>query len=150
MQPEFIVVPTIFGVFAFVVWTIATNARRAKVAQIVADLHGKVLEKCSGSSELMGYVQSDSGRRFLELAATSHANPAGRVLNAVQAGLILSLIGGASILVSNFHHDLDVRESFVTLGALVLAGGLGFLISAGVSYLMCKSWGLLQPGESSH
>jgi hypothetical protein len=143
MMPEVVIVPTIFGVFGFIVWTITTNIRRAKVAHIVADLHGKVLEKCSANQELMGYVQSDAGRRFLETAAESQANPTSRILNAVQAGTILSLLGGAGIIVSNLHRDVDVREFFVTLGWLVLSVGLGFLVSAGISYGLCKSWGLL-------
>jgi hypothetical protein len=148
MQPEFVVVPTIFGVFGFIVWTITTNIRRAKVAHVVADMHGKVLEKCSANQELMGYVQSEAGRRFLESAADSQANPTSRILNAVQAGTILSLLGGASIIVSNLHRDADVREFFVTLGWLILALGLGFLVSAGVSYGLCRSWGLMNRAEA--
>src|SRR5258708_7218124 len=104
MQPEIVIVPTIFGVFGFIVWTITTNIRRAKVAHVVADLHGKVLEKCSANQELMGYVQSDAGRRFMESATDGQTNPTYRILNAIQAGVILSLLGGASIVVSNFHY----------------------------------------------
>lgn len=147
MQPEIVVVPTIFGAIGFIVWTITTNIRRSKVASVVADLHGKVLERCSANQELMGYVQSDAGRRFLESAADGQANPTSRVLNAVQAGVILSLLGGASIVVSNFHQEVDAREFFVTLGWLVMSVGLGFLISAFVSYALCKSWGLLNRGD---
>jgi hypothetical protein len=143
MMPEVVIVPTVFGVFGFIVWTITTNIRRAKVAHIIADLHGKVLEKCSANQELMGYVQSDAGRRFLESAADNQTNPTTRILNAVQAGTILSLLGVASIIISNFHHDVLNQEFFLTLGWLVLALGLGFLISAAVSWGLCKSWGLL-------
>lgn len=143
MMPEVIIVPTIFGVFAFIVWTITTNIRRAKVAGIVANLHGQVLEKCSASQELMGYVQSEAGRRFLESTAVGQANPAGRVLNAVQGGTILALVGGAVMAVNNMHRDPDVREFFMTAGALLLAAGIGFLASAAISYVLCKSWGLI-------
>ena len=86
MESEIVIVPVIFGAFSFVVWTITTNIRRAKTARIVADLHGKVLEKCAGSQELMGYVQSDAGRRFLESAASGQANPAGARKLRSQAG----------------------------------------------------------------
>ena len=149
MQSEIVIVPTIFGVIGFVVWTITTNIRRAKVAHVVADLHAKVLERCSANQELMGYVQSDAGRRFLESATDSQTNPTSRILNAVQAGTILSLLGAAAIMVSNFHHDIEAREFFITLGWLVLAVGLGFLVSAGVSWVLCKSWGLLNRADVS-
>jgi hypothetical protein len=148
MQPEFVVVPVIFGAFAFIVWTITTNIRRAKVAGIVADMHSKILEKCSASQELMGYVQSDAGRRFLESTAINQSNPAGRVLNAVQIGTILALLGGAIMMINNMHRDSDVREFFMTVGALSLAAGLGFLISAALSYVLCKSWGLISQADA--
>jgi hypothetical protein len=148
MESEIVIVPVIFGAFSFVVWTIATNIRRAKTARIVADLHGKVLEKCSASQELMGYVQSDAGRRFLESAASGQANPSARILSAVQAGTILALLGGAFVAVSNLHHDVDAKELLVTFGYLVTALGLGFLVSAAISYFLCKSWGLLAQAEA--
>jgi hypothetical protein len=148
MESEIVIVPVIFGAFSFVVWTIATNIRRAKTARIVADLHGKVLEKCSASQELMGYVQSDAGRRFLESAASGQANPSARILSAVQAGTILALLGGAFVAVSNLHHDVDAKELLVTFGYLVTALGFGFLVSAAISYFLCKSWGLLAQAEA--
>ena len=148
MMPEVVIIPVIFGVFGWIVWTITTNIRRAKMARIVADLHGKVLEKCSASQELMGYVQSDAGRRFLESAATSHANPTSRILNAVQAGTILSMLGGAAIAVSRWYREVEAQEFLMTLGYLVMALGVGFLISAAISYVLCKSWGLLRPDEA--
>jgi hypothetical protein len=148
VMPEVVIVPVIFGVFAFIVWTITTNIRRAKTARIVADLHAKVLEKCAGSQELMGYVQSDAGRRFLESAANGQPNSVVRILNAIQGGTILSLLGGAFIIVSQMHHDIDAREILITFGYLVMAVGLGFLVSAAISYLLCKSWGLLNQSEA--
>jgi hypothetical protein len=148
MEPEIVIIPTIFGVFGWITWTITTNIRRAKTARIVADLHGKVLEKCSASQELMSYVQSDAGRRFLESAADNQANPTARILNAVQAGTILSLVGAGSIMVATLRHEYVTQELFATLGYLVLALGLGFLVSAGISYFLCKSWGLLNKTEA--
>jgi hypothetical protein len=147
-MPEVVIVPVIFGVFGFIVWTITTNIRRSKTARIIADLHGKVLEKCASSQELMGYVQSDAGRRFLESAANGQSNSAVRILNAVQAGTIFSLVGGAFIIASQTHRDIDAREILVTFGFLVTALGLGFLVSAAISYFLCKSWGLLNQSEA--
>jgi len=43
--------------------------------------------------------RSQSGRRFLESATTSEANPSGRILNAIQAGAIAALAGGAMLIV---------------------------------------------------
>jgi hypothetical protein len=148
MQTEIIVIPTIFGALSGIVWTIATNIRRAKTARVVAEMHAKLLEKCATNQELLSYMQSDAGRRFLESATNEQANPPARILNAVQCGTILSLLGGAFIMVSHSYHDSDAQESLVTIGYLVLALGLGFLISSVFSYALCRSWGLLQPGDA--
>ena len=87
-MPE-VVVAIIFGVFGWVVWVITTNIRRSKAARAVADLHAKLLDRCSSNNELLMYLESESGRPFLELASTSGATPFTRILNAVQAGIVL-------------------------------------------------------------
>ena len=66
-MPE-VVVAIIFGVFGWVVWVITTNIRRSKAARAVADLHAKLLDRCSSNNELLMYLESESGRRFLEVS----------------------------------------------------------------------------------
>jgi hypothetical protein len=138
---------TIFGVFGWIVWTIATNIRRSKATRVVAELHTKLLDKCAASQELLGYLESEAGRRFLESASTSETNPASRILNALQGGAIILLVGVALLIVrSNVGHN-DFQQFLLVSGAIAVAIGLGFLISAVASYLLCKSWGILTPAQ---
>lgn len=148
MNDDVVIVPTIFGVFGWIVWTISTNIRRSKTAREIADLHAKLLDKFAASQELQNYIESDAGRRFLESASTGYANPSGRILNAVQAGTILSLVGLAGLLVRATLQDTDLRQFLIVAGSIVLAIGIGFLVSALISYGLCKSWGLLNRIEA--
>ena len=147
MHDDIFIVPTIFFTFGWVVWTIATNIRRSKTARAVADLHSRVLDKCAATQDLLAYLESDSGRKFLESAGTDTANPSNRILNALQAGFILALVGGAFLTVRTAPIDPDAQQVLLVLGAVALAIGIGFLLSAAMSYLLCKNWGLLNPAQ---
>ena len=65
-------------------------------------MHNKLLERFAGTNELLAYVQSSPGRRFLEAAPNpcggrSRGPPIGaplsRILWSVQAGIVL-VVGG--------------------------------------------------------
>jgi hypothetical protein len=142
---EVLTVGIIFGMVSWVTWVIATNIRRGHSARAVAALHSKLLDKVTSNQELLAYVESDAGRRFLESSTTSGANPSGRILNAVQAGAITALAGTAMLIVrTEERFDMDGREVLVVCGAILLAIGIGFLVSACISYVLCRSWGLFR------
>ena len=80
----------------------------------------------------------------MKSAPIERASPFGRILGSIQAGVILTLGGLALYLVRN-HVPGDSGEDFglMFLGALGIAVGLGFLISAAASFWLSKSWGLI-------
>ena len=141
------IVGIIFGMFSWVTWVIATNIRRGHVSRQVAQLHSKLLDRCASNQDLLSYLESEPGRQFLESSSTTSANPSGRILNAVQFGAIFSLVGGALLIVHTGWTDEDARQASVIFGSVALAAGLGFLISAAISFMLCKSWGLLRTAD---
>lgn len=142
---EVLTVAIVFGMVGWVTWVIANAIRRGHTARGVADLHSKLLDKCTSNTELLSYLESQSGRRFLESTTTNEANPPGRILNAIQAGAIAALAGGAMLIVRTVEHvDWDGGEFLVVFGSVLLAIGLGFLVSAAISYVLCRSWGLFR------
>ena len=145
MDDGFLVPLVIFGTGGWVCWTISTNIRRSHAARAVAELHSKLLDKCAASQDLMAYIESDAGRKFLESASTENANPTGRILNAIQAGAIALFIGIAELIVRMVVLNTDEDRFLLVSGAIALAVGIGFLISAAMSFVLCKSWGLLTP-----
>lgn len=130
------------------VWVVSTNVRRRQATEKMAELHLKLLDRCANSDELLRYLESEAGRKFLDYAAVETSNPTGRIMGAIQAGLIFSLLGGAGLLVRQQMNNLDGREGILIISAGALAIGIGFLISSIASYVLSKSWGLLRPANS--
>jgi hypothetical protein len=146
VSPIFIPI-SLFVALCWIVWTIATNLRRTRVARLVADTHARVLDKCAAGNEMISYLESEAARKFLDSAATETANPAGRILNAFQTGIILTLVGIAGFLLRLANFERDADRFLLVVGAIAFAVGVGFLISAATSLFLCRSWGLLVPAE---
>jgi hypothetical protein len=148
MSSDVPIVATIFGTFGWVVYTISTNIRRAHASRAVADLHVKLLDKCAASQDLVAYLESGPGQKFMESAGTEGSQPWMRILSAMQAGFVLSFVGIAELIVRNSEHNFDTSEFLLISGAIALAIGVGFLISAITSFALSKSWGLLTPAQA--
>ena len=148
MNPDIVVAISLPGLFGWMAWVIFSNIRRYKIARYQAEVHSKLLEKFGRSEELLAYLESDAGKRFLESASIEQArtNPFARILGAVQAGLILTLAGIALLFLRS--RVPDAAEGFLVCGALAVAIGVGFVLSAGASYALSKSFGLL-PGTAA-
>ena len=102
-------------------------------------LHRAVIEKFSSAADFAAFMQSPAGQRFImELAA--HQAPARAVIAAIQKGIVLVLLGGGVCWVGA---RLESKAEVVAIGMLLLCVGAGVLISAGISYRLSKSWGLL-------
>jgi len=143
-----LVVAVVFGTFGWIVYTISTNIRKAKTSRLLAEFHSKLLDRFSATQELVTYLETTAGRNFLDFAAKDGSQPWSRVLGAIQAGCVLSLVGAAELIVRGFERNEDVAEFLLITGAIALAIGVGFLISAATAFLLSKSYGLLTPSES--
>ena len=112
MSSDVPIAATVFGTFAWVVYTISTNIRKAHAARAVADLHSKLLDKCAASQDLIAYLESSSGRQFLESAGAAVSQPWSRILGAMQAGFVLSLVGVAELIVAAWSQTPTLPNSF--------------------------------------
>jgi hypothetical protein len=141
MRGEVVVFPILFGTFGFIAWIILSSIRRYKTAKLQAEVQTKLLEKFGSGQELLAYVQSDAGKQFLDSLTMEQRTPYGRILGATQAGVILVLVGlGLLFLRARVP---GAEEGFLVSGTLVLSLGVGFGLSATLSYLLSKSFGLL-------
>jgi hypothetical protein len=132
------------GMFFAIGWMVkivSNNRRMWKFANLQAEMQAKVLEKLEGSQQIGEYLQSDAGQRLLESANIEPANPYGKILGSIQAGVILTLVGAAVLYLRG--QIPEAQEAFAFLGAVGVALGFGFVISAGVAWMLSKSWGLI-------
>ena len=134
----------VFGGAVAIFWVVFSTIRRLKVARVQADVHSRLLDKVGTSQEFLTFLDSESGKQLVASIGIEQPsrNPYNRILASVQAGVILVCVSIAMLIIGvNF---LDVAEGFKIVGSLGLALGIGFLISAGLSYRLSKSFGLFE------
>ncbi len=149
LAPVLVMVAFTIGA-VWIVAVISNNRRRLKVAEVQKEMQSKLFEKFGTSQEMVAYLNSEAGSKFLESATIEQTRPFGRVLGAIQAGLILFLLGIAMLLVRftmpqvAFNAIEQAHNAHAALGIsfMLMALGIGFLASAAVSYSLSKKWGL--------
>jgi hypothetical protein len=140
---------------AAVVWLtrlFIENRRWNRMFKLQSEVHGRLIDKFSSAQELGAYMETDAGRKFLEASPIAvNAEPerrvpqvVARVLTGVQAGTVMVLLGTGCISLRHASTELDVP--MLVLGTLVLMPGVGFIISAGVTWLLAARLGLMPDG----
>jgi len=130
-------------IFGWAVWVIAVNIRRSRSSKQILELHSRLLDRFSGNQDLIAFLEGESGRRYFEALESDVRDPLSRVLNGIQLGVVLTLLGLALIVIRPVQADEVARNVLQTIGIPAIALGLGFLISSAISYHLSKSWGLL-------
>jgi hypothetical protein len=143
---ENILVPFFVGAtFAWIAWVIFSTIRRYSLAKMQSGVQMKLLEKIDSGQALVAYADTESGRRFMESLRTEQTEPEvpyRRILGGAQMGVVLSAFGIGMLLL----HSTGVapEREFTIFGGLALALGLGSVLAAAVSYVLSRSFGLLQ------
>lgn len=138
----------VFGGAVAVFWVVFSTIRRLKIARVQAEVHSKLIEKVGSSQEFLTYLGSDAGKKLVASIGIEQPsrNPYNRILASVQAGVILVCVSIALMILGiNFP---DAAEGFKILGGLGLALGIGFLVSAGLTFRLSKSFGLFERDRS--
>jgi hypothetical protein len=147
---------SIFGAFALaafvLMWLIRTiidQRRWSRLTKTQAEVHSKLLDRFGSNEELLSYVQTPAGKRFLESAPIALEQPAsrpvsapiGRILWSVQAGLV-TLAGGIGLQLVSWSVQKEAAEPLSAMGSLGIAIGIGLVVSAGASFLLSRRLGL--------
>lgn len=140
-----------FGSIGFaLMWLVRTTIEQRRwnrLSRQQSEVHNKILDRFGTSSELLEYVRSPAGTKFLESAPIPlHAErpvtnrPMGRVVWTVQIGVIVAAAAiGMLIVGAGFDES---GEGFFAMGAILLSIGIGFIGSAAVSLLVSRKLGL--------
>ena len=128
-----------FALVALLIWLIYRNSQSKTRARM--EFHTQLLGKFTSGSEFAAFLGSKGGQRFLEGLWSQQVNAKERILKAMGAGVVLTVLGLGLL-------GLSWRTGgFVFPGVLLLALGVGFLISTGISYRLSKKWDLLRDKE---
>jgi hypothetical protein len=136
---------------AWFIKTFIDYRRWLRVSKVQTEVHNKLMERFSGTGDLLAYVQSPAGRRFLESApipldpgTRTLGAPLSRILWSVQAGVVFTIVGAGFEVVSRRVIE-DVGEPMSVFAVLAIALGIGFIASGAVSYILSRRLGLLDP-----
>lgn len=149
----------ILGLVAFSLgWFIRTvndQKRWNRLYRTQSEVHNKILDRFSSTEEVLTYVKSPAGSRFLEAAPipihveTSPKNPPlTRVIWSIQIGVVLAAAAAGLLLVS-LRLDADAAEELFALGVIAFCIGVGFVASAGISLFLSRRLGLWQDPKAS-
>ena len=134
-----------------IVWLVRSfiqHRRWLKASQVQADVHTKLMERMTSNEELLAYIQSPAGRRFLEAAPVraeadgpSFSAPVGSIIWSLMAGVVLSVLGIGFRYAGNFVKD-DAHDAIVVVGVVVLSLGIGFVLASLMAYVLSSRLGL--------
>lgn len=151
----FTVMLTVLGAFVWLIRTLIEHRRWSRLTRTQAEVHGKLMDRLQSNEELLNYMQTPGGRRFLESAPIpmesgprSIGAPINRILWSVQVGVILGMAGIGLQFIGRTV-DKVVAPPMMAMGILAMAIGAGFLVSAFVSYILSKRLGLFAAGATS-
>jgi len=125
------------------------NRRWSRIFKLQSEVHGKLIDKFTSNQELGAYMETEAGRKFLEAAPIPIGIEQGRrmpsavarILTPLQAGIVMVLLGIGLLSLRHAGPDMDTPMLF--FGTVVLMPGIGFIISAGVSWLLAAKLGLM-------
>ena len=137
-----IVMPTFFVIMGWAFKTALEFLHRQRLIKLHYALQDKLLDKLGSSPEAIEYLHSDAGEKMFALAIEERTNPYARILTALQAGAVISLLGVGFIFLRN-QVPQEGAEAFMVIGVLGLCLGLGFLASSAAAYIFSKQWGLI-------
>jgi hypothetical protein len=160
IENVFIGLEVLIGIVTAII-TLAWLARAAiehrrwlRATKIQTDAHNKIVDRLSSNEDLLAYMQSPTGQRFLTASFGAPAAistppaivgaPFNRILWSVQAGIVLAAAGIGLLFAKNGVID-EVAQPLQVISILAIALGIGFIASAFASYAMSRQLGLVEP-----
>lgn len=155
----FSVMMVVTGTIIWLVKMLVDHRRWLRQSKVQTEVHTKLLDRFASNDDLLGYIQSPAGKKFLESAPISLdadaqpriiGAPFGRIFWSVQAGAVLLVSGLGLQFVGQRQQWEEVGQPLSSMGILVVAIGLGFIISAAASYFLSRRLGLLPGYNAKH
>jgi hypothetical protein len=152
MIPVVAIVFIITSALAGLIRTLIEQRRWQRAARMEMELQNKLIDRFSGTNELLAYMQSPAGAGLAQLHSPSPVPgasprvmdaPLGRIFWSLQAGIVLAAAGIGLLFVGERVTFQELGQPLSGMGILALTVGVGFVVSAGVSYLISHRLGLV-------
>lgn len=143
----FLGVAAFIGVLTWLVKSVIQHRRWLRASRVQAEVHAKIMDRMTNNEELLAYIQSPAGRRFLESTPLPEADaprsgaPVGPIIWSMMAGIVLATAGVGFRLSAGSISD-EAANAFNVVGTIIVALGTGFVLSAVMAYLVSSRLGL--------
>lgn len=129
----------LFASLVFLAWIIYLAAGQIRRRQQNA-MQKHLLDRFSSAQDFAQFMQSPAGQKYVTGFTDVVTSPRNSILSSVRTGCVLAFGGLGCIAGSNsmppyFHAGWVV-------GCVAFAAGLGFLVSAAISYFLAKKLGI--------
>jgi hypothetical protein len=145
----FLAFVTLAGVVMWLTRAGIDHRRWLRATKMQTDAHMKLVERLTSNEDLMAYMQSPAGQRFLSSSpmtvdAPAHmvSAPLNRILWSVQGGVVLAT-SGVGLWLAKANLVEEVAQPLHVIAILAIALGVGFVLSALVSYMLSRELGLV-------
>jgi hypothetical protein len=152
--PVVAIVFIITSALAGVIRTLIDQRRWQRAARMHMELQNKLLDRFGTSGELLGYLETRTGRGLADLQLPGLVSPARqmdapttRIFWPLQTGIVLTAAGIGLHYLGNRVGFTEVRQPISGFGELVVAIGLGFIVSAIASFFLSHRLGLMPVPE---
>jgi 4-amino-4-deoxy-L-arabinose transferase-like glycosyltransferase len=137
------------GALIWLIRILLENRRWGRIFTMQTNVHGKLIDRFGNNEELLSYMNTEAGKRFLEAAPIpigfepDRRVPAAlsRVLVPLQIGVVLTLLGIG--LLALRHSLREISSPLLVFGIVMLMPGVGFIISAGITWMLAARLGLM-------
>jgi|SRR5581483_10408656 len=144
-----IVMIVLLCALAWIIRTLSESKRWTKMFTLQSEVHAKLIDRFATNQELLGYMETDAGRRFLEASpivteaeTRKMPNLVSRMIATLQVGLVLTLLGAGLVSLRNVVGDSGT--AMLVLGIVALMPGIGLILSAGVLWVLGKRLNLME------
>ena len=135
-------------IFAWLVRAVIQHRRWLRTSKVQSDVHVKLMDRMTTNEELLAYIQSPAGRRFLESAPIQQeadsprlGAPVGPIIWSMMAGIVLATVGVGFRMAANSVTN-EAQQAFTVVGVILLALGAGFVVASIMAYLVSSRLGL--------
>ncbi len=150
----FLVFACVLAALLWLIHVFLENKRWSRIFKLQMDVHGRLIDKFGSNQELLAYMGTEAGKRFLEAAPIPVEfereqrvpSAVARVLTPLQIGVVLTLLGAGLLFLR--HALADLADPLLVFGTIVLMPGLGFIISAGITWALAGRLGLIPDSTS--
>ena len=137
--------------FAWLIRTVIEQKRWNRLSKQQSEVHNKILDRFGTSQEVLDYIKTPAGSKFLESAPIPlHAErrpsspisaPLSRIMWSIQIGIVIA-IGALGMILVSFRFADETGQGLFAMGAIGFCVGIGFVVSAVVSMGLSRRLGI--------